>query len=279
MKKGVTFIIKIITIQFLLLYFIILPIYIESRLYYPDTKTPVPPIKLENICYKTPDNVKINAWYVKAKENQPTIVFCHGNGGNLSYYQSILKFLSANGYGVFLFDYRGYGKSTGIPSEIGLYTDLKSAIHYLEDKKRIFKEQIVLWGQSLGGAVAIDIAAKNKFKGVIIQSSFTNVKDMATYTLQTKYLNIKTPFKKNITSNFIKYMPLAQNYDSIEKIKNVQSPLFIAHALPDKIIPCHMSVKLSKANHKAILYISKTGGHNHYDWIENKALNFIQSLK
>lgn len=255
-------------------YIIIIPIMVCCMIYYPDKEKVVPYEKVENIFISTPDKIKLNAWYIKAKKNKPTVIFCHGNGGNISYYEYILDVLASKGYGVLLFDYRGYGESSGIPTEKGLYTDLNSVVSYLETKEKIPQNKIILWGLSLGGAVVTEIASHNQFKAVILQSTFTNIHDEAID--KTSQTNI---FIRGAMQLMAKHLIYYQNYDTIDKINKIHCPLFIAHSKNDKVISYKNSLRLAKIMPQAQLYISNSGGHNEHEWVDAEALDFLDSLK
>jgi len=115
-------------------------------------------IKFENIQITTKDNVNLDTWLVPAKDNdlvgKGVILFCHGNGGNISHRISYLPIFRDLGLGTFLFDYRGYGKSGGTPSEEGTYADVEAAWQYLTQERQIPPQKIIIYGESLGGAIA-----------------------------------------------------------------------------------------------------------------------------
>lgn len=256
-------------------YLIVMPIMVCCMIYYPDKEKAIPFEKVENIFISTPDNVKLNAWYVKAKNNKPTVIFCHGNGGNISYYQYILDVLASKGYGILLFDYRGYGESSGIPTEKGLYTDLNSVVSYLENSEKIPQNKIILWGLSLGGAVVTEIASHNQFKAVILQSTFTCIRDEAIdKTTQLKGFLFRDAMK--LAAEHLIYY---QKYDTIDKINKISCPLLIAHSKNDNVVSYKNSLRLAKIKPKAQLYISNSGGHNEHEWVDGEALKFLNSLK
>lgn len=255
-------------------YLVILPILVCCMIYYPVKETVVPYDKVENIFISTPDKVKLNAWYVKAQKNKPTVIFCHGNGGNISYYEYIIDVLASKGYGILLFDYRGYGESSGIPTEKGLYTDLNSVVSYLELKEKIPQDKIILWGLSLGGAVVTEIASKENFKAVILQSTFTNIRDEA-----IDKTNQTNGVIRGLMTLMAKHLIYYQKYDTISKINRIHCPLFIAHSKNDKIVSYKNSLELAEVMPKAKIYISNEGGHNEHKWVDSEALKFLDSLK
>ncbi|OGH98434.1 MAG: hypothetical protein A2039_08460 [Candidatus Melainabacteria bacterium GWA2_34_9] len=273
MIKKITYGIAKRLIFLVVLYYLILPFVLPSLIYGPIKEQTKSTLNLQDIYLTTSDKVKINVWYVKAKNNKPTILFCHGNGGNISSYEDLADIFSSKGYGVLLLDYRGYGKSEGTPSESGLYNDIDAALKFLRNKEKLSNNQIILYGWSLGGAVVSEVASKEKFKAVILQSTFTNIKDEAV----CMYGRLaKDKFTKTLIKAFFENMICYQNYDNKSKIAKISSPLLIAHDIPDELIPVQMSYELAKLNPKAKLFISKTGSHNDGTWFYGEALKFIE---
>ncbi len=269
-----------ITITICIVSFIFIPFFVQNSLYHPSNRSFSVDLDYQDIFIQTEDGISINAWYSAPTMNNTTVIFCHGNGGNLTYYEELVKILQNEGYGVLAIDYRGYGKSEGKPHEEGLYKDLRAAVHYLKQEKNITEENIVLWGLSLGGAVVSQIASENgNFKGVILQSTFTNVEDMTSYVLHSSLLGIKSNYKSFFTHNLIKLIPVIQKFDTGAKVPLIKSPLLIAHAVPDNVVPVVMSKELGKLNSKAGLFISKEGSHNEYSWFYPKLTEFLSELE
>lgn len=273
----------IIARLFLILFFILaVEILCSNKVYYPTTafQDTYPEIKnkIQNVTINTPDREKLNGWYIKAKSGKPTFILCHGNGGNISFHQEMATILADNGYGILLFDYRGYGKSTGSPSEIGTYTDAESAINYLNNNENINNSQIITWGHSLGGAVALELATKHKFKAIILSSTFTSVQDMAFYVLNSSFNKNNIKPVKYIFKGLAYILPLGAKYDNLNKINSIKSPILIAHDIPDEVIPVEMSYKLAEHNSNAKIFFSQNGSHNELFWIKEKLLAFIKSL-
>ncbi len=225
------------------------------------------------------DGVKLNGWYVKSKENKPTIIYCHGQGENISLWQNVMKFLVDNGYGVFLLEYRGHGRSEGTPFESGLYIDLESAVKYLKIYEKVPKNNIILWGRSLGGAVVADIASRSEFKAVILESTFTNIRNEALHLTSTGVLESKFGFWAWLSGFFVKIMPITQKFETDKKIHKIKSPLLIGHSIHDVTVPVEMSYKLRALNDSARLFISDTGSHHESEWFFEEVLEFIKKLE
>jgi fermentation-respiration switch protein FrsA (DUF1100 family) len=234
--------------------------------------------KLQDTYFYSNDGIKLNAWYIKAKDDKPTVIYCHGQGENISLWQDVAQTLSDNGYGVFMLDYRGHGRSSGSPTETGLYVDLESAVKYLKDFEHIPQDNVILWGRSLGGAVVTDVASRDRFKGVILESTFTNIRAVGIHLSQTGMIEGPTHFWSCIATKFAKYLPITQKFDSEHKIYKISSPLLIGHSVNDETVPVQMSYELARHNPKAQLFISKTGSHHSSDWFIPKALEFLGYL-
>ena len=136
-------------------------------------------LAFEDVYFKTRDNVTLNGWFFKNPHAQSTVIFAHGNAGNMSDRLFKIKFFYDLGLNVFIFDYRGYGKSEGKPSEAGIYLDAQGAYDYLQSRRDVNMKNIILYGASIGGAVVIDLATHRNAALLVVESSITNAQDMA----------------------------------------------------------------------------------------------------
>lgn len=201
----------------------------------------------EEIHFDTEDGVRLHGWIFPLEGKSPIILFCHGNAGNISHRLDNVRLLLDHGLQVFIFDYRGYGKSTGTPSETGLYTDGLAAYDYLVVERGVVPDQIVLFGRSIGAAVAIDMALKKRAGGLIIESAFTSTRDMA---------------KSMALFRLISYF-LPPHYNMLAKISRVDVPKLIVHAERDEIVPFSMGQRLFEAaKTPKYFYPLKRAGHN-----------------
>ncbi|MBI4698252.1 MAG: alpha/beta hydrolase [Nitrospirae bacterium] len=233
---------------FILLFFFIR--HLEKRsLYYPlrEIETTPDAIKLdyEDITLTTKDGVQISGWFIPAQNPRATLLFCHGNAGNISHRIEKIQMFNALGLNVLIFDYRGYGTSKGSPSENGLYLDAETMYENLLHKKNAPPGQIIIYGESLGGAVAIDLAGRRESAGVIIEDSFTSAPDMG-----------KKVFP------FIPAFIYQSRYDSLQKIKNIKGRKLIFHSIDDEIIPFEHGRKLFEAASQPKEFVRLRGGHN-----------------
>lgn len=258
---------------------------IEDKLIYYPMKQDFAEIRInaefpvQDTYFYSRDGYKLNGWFIKARNNKPTVIYCHGQGENLSEWQNVAQFLTDNGYGVFMIDYRGHGKSEGRPYETGLYIDLESAIKYLVLYEKIPKANIILWGRSLGGAIVADIASRDNFKAVILESTFTNLREEGIHLTSTGILESKLGFWKAFSTRFVGCFPLTQKFSTDMKIQNIKSPLLIGHSVNDITVPVEMSYKLAKLNPNAKLFISKTGSHHESDWFFEEVKTFLDAVQ
>ncbi len=244
--------------------------YIEKRsLFYPAKEIEYLPRDLgmdfEDVFFKTPDNLELNGWFVTSKDAAYTVLFCHGNAGNISHRLEKLKFFQGLGCNIFIFDYRGYGRSKGVPSEKGLYNDVQGAYNYLLSRK-ILPEQIIGYGESIGGAVIIDLASKNRLSGLIIDSSISNAKDMV-----------------KIVYPFLPYWVFSSRWDSLNKIRLITAPKLMIHSINDEIVPFKLGRKLFESAPQPKEFLQVRGGHNSCffeseDILKKKIADFLRSL-
>jgi len=203
-------------------------------------------LEYEEINFKAKDGAEISGWYVGAENEMGVILFCHGNAGNISHRLDSLKIFNNLNLSVMIFDYRGYGKSPGKPTEQGTYLDAEAAWDYLIRVKQKPPESIILFGRSLGGAVAAEIAFRKKPAGLIIESGFTSVTDLA------KKLYPWLPIK--LISKF--------RYATIEKIGSIKCPKLIVHSPEDEIIPIEHGRKIYQKGSQPKEFLEIRGDHN-----------------
>ena len=158
--------------------------YLERRgIYFPIKEISSTPkdinLPFEDAYFTTKDNLRLNAWLIPKADSKYTIMLFHGNAGNIGDRIDKIRLIYEAGASVFIVDYRGYGRSRGSPSEKGFYKDALAAYSYLVNERKIDSRQIVLYGESIGNAVAIDLAAREKIKALIIEGGFSKGRDMA----------------------------------------------------------------------------------------------------
>lgn len=257
---------------------------IEKNIIYKPAKQTynlIPPLasKAESGKFSSKDGEKITYFRIKGNEKLPVVVFCHGNSGNMTRNdnQDKIKFLARQGYEVFIFDYRGFGKSSGEVDENGFYRDLDSFISFINQKYKIPDSKIVLWGHSLGSAIVIDEASRRNFRGVITEGAFTSVEDMKNYRISHKRNgNVIHLFIRDTLFNSL---PITQKFASKDKIARIKSPMLIIHAVNDEMIPVEMGHRLAKLKPDAGTYFSRTGKHCDYGWQDKPILEFLGKLQ
>ncbi len=230
--------------------FVLLVRYIERHsIYFPMKDVISNPasagLAYEEVYFDTPDNKRLNGWYIANSKAKFTIIFCHGNAGNISHRLGKILIFYNLGLNIFIFDYRGYGKSEGTPSESGLYEDADAAYNYLTGKRRISKDSVILYGESIGGAVAIDLARNKDIGALITEETFTSIKDMS-----------------GIAYPFLPYFIFSSRFDALSKIKNVGCPKLIIHSIDDEIVPFRLGEKLFDAARPPKKFLKLRGGHN-----------------
>lgn len=206
-----------------------------------------PPEGVEEVTF-TADGVTIHAWYLPHLESKEAILICHGNGGNLSSRGwTLARFRDHLGCSVLIFDYPGYGKSGGKPSESGCYAAAESALKWLAETKGIPNERVVLFGDSLGGGVATEIAKRRPCRALVLSKTFTNLPAVA---------------GRNFWWLPVKYL-MRNRFDNLSKIGEVHSPVFVAGATLDTLVPFEMSKQLHDAAPGPKEFMALEGeGHN-----------------
>ncbi len=184
-----------------------------------------------DVYFHTRDGEKLHGWFFPQKEELPVILFCHGNAGNISHRLENIQILLRQKLQVFIFDYRGYGKSSGRPSEDGLYLDGVAAYDYLTKDEQISASKIIPFGRSLGATVAIEISLRREVKSIIIEGAFTSTREMA------RTMPLFYP---------ISYL-LPAHYNNVKRIGRVTAPKLFIHATEDEIVPFTQGQKLFEA--------------------------------
>ncbi|MBN1849659.1 MAG: alpha/beta hydrolase [Deltaproteobacteria bacterium] len=197
--------------------------------------------------FDTSDGQRLYGWFFPAGNHDPVILFFHGNAGNISHRLDNIARLVEQDLQVFIFDFRGYGKSTGRPSEKGLYQDGSAAYEYLVEKEGISPERIILFGRSLGASVAIEIATQKHARSIILESAFTSIKDMARTIALFRLFSWAVP----------------ENYHNLVKISRIHIPLLIIHGDQDEIVPFQIGRNLFAAANDPKSFFKLAGaGHN-----------------
>jgi uncharacterized protein len=194
----------------------------------------------------TADGEQLDAWFIPARQERAVLLFFHGNAGNISHRLDSLRIFHGLDLSVLILDYRGYGQSTGRPTEQGTYEDARAAWRYLVEERGVPADRIVLFGRSLGGAVATWLAAEHPPAGLIVESTFRSVPDLA--------------------AEIYWFLPVRQlarlEYPAEELISTVQAPVLVVHSREDEIIPFRHGEALHAAARRPKQLLELSGGHN-----------------
>jgi hypothetical protein len=226
-------------------------------IYYPTRDIEVTPdlagMPYEDVFLDVSPADRINGWYIPGRPDRRTVLFLHGNGGNIGHRIPHLQFLHSLGVSVLIIDYRGYGRSSGSPSEEKLYADATAAYHWLIRTKQVAPDRIIIWGESIGGAVAVELATKSPCAGLILESSFTSLRDMA----------------RRVFGFLPTGLLLRSEFSAVDKLARLSIPALVTHSPDDDIVPYEMGRKLFEAAHPPKRFIELSGGHNDRKYLTN----------
>ena len=203
-------------------------------------------LDFEEVVFKSADGLQLSGWYIPAEKSEFTVLFCHGNGGNIFHRLDSINIFYNLGLNCFIFDYRGYGKSEGKPSEEGTYLDVRAAYKWLTKKKKISAGNIIIFGRSLGGSIAAQLASKVRARALVVEASFTSYVD--------------------IGKKFYPYMPVRWfarfSYRTIDYIKNVHCPVMFIYSRNDEVVPFEFGLELYEAANEPKEFVEIFGSHN-----------------
>ncbi len=219
-------------------------------LYSPVREVPYTPGELgldfEEVVFESGDGLQLTGWYIPAKNSDFTVMFCHGNGGNMMHRLDSINIFYNLGLNCFIFDYRGYGNSQGKPSEEGTYLDARAAYKWLTEEKKVPPDNIIIFGRSLGGSIAAQLARQVEAKALIVESAFTSYVD--------------------IGRKFYPYMPVRWfarfRYNTIDYVKSVHCPVMIIHSRNDEVVSFDFGLELYEAANEPKEFVEILGSHN-----------------
>ncbi len=203
-------------------------------------------MRFEPLQIRTADGETLDAWWVPAEDARGVVLFFHGNAGNISHRLDYLQMFHRLRYSTLIVDYRGYGRSTGTPSEAGTYRDAEAAWEHLRHARLAQPRDVVIAGESLGGAVATWLAAEVGPRAVVLFSTFTSVTDLGAEV----YWFLPVRLLSRI------------GYDNLENLKRIRAPVFIAHSRDDDIVPYAHGKRLFEAAGEPKAFLEMRGGHN-----------------
>ncbi len=225
-------------------------------------------LPLQDVWLSVDSDIRVFGWYVDAGPNQPVLLWCHGNAGNISHRLPNLSELYKRGISVMIFDYRGYGKSSGAPSEEGLYKDALAAYEFVITQKTVDPKRLVLFGRSLGTSVAGEIARQRSAAGLILEGAFPSIQSMANH----HYLGLPASWFVDSTFNLE------------EKLSHISLPLLVIHGENDTIVPLKYGKQVfERARQPKSWYSVPRAGHNNVPFVGGKAyferlLTFIHKV-
>ena len=203
-------------------------------------------VPYDDVVIATRDGQKLNAWWVPADSARGAVLLFHGNAGNISHRIDYALMFRRLGYSTLLVDYRGYGRSTGTPTEEGTYIDADTAWRWLTNTQRVPERHIVLFGESLGGGVASWLAARHEVRALILASTFTSAVDLGSEL----YPFLPVRFVSRI------------RYDTIRRLRDVRAPVLVIHSPDDDIVPFRHGRRLFDAARDPKAMLEVAGGHN-----------------
>lgn len=221
-----------------------------KMLYFPSREIEATPadtgLAFEEIPLRTSDGLNISAWYIPSPQARGFLIFCHGNAGNISHRLDSIRIFHDLRLDVLIFDYRGYGRSEGEPTEKGTYLDAEAAYDYLVKTKGVSPSRIIIFGRSLGSAVAAELALKRRAGALIIESGFSSVTDLG--------------------RKFFPHMPVKLisrfHYATIDKVDRISIPKLFIHSPDDEVIPFEQGTRLFEKAGKPKEFLKIRGGHN-----------------
>ena len=205
-------------------------------------------LDLEDAWFTSPEGLRLHGWYAGREDPRAVVLFCHGNAGNVTHRAETLRTLSEFvGASVLVFDYRGYGHSQGKPNEKGVLADARAARAWLAERAGVAESDVVIMGRSIGGGVAVDLAAKDGARALVLESTFTSVPDLAAH--HYPWLPVRRMMRTRL--------------DSVAKIPDYHGPLLASHGDADTIVPYDSGRHLFEAaNEPKLFFRIRHGDHN-----------------
>lgn len=228
--------------------------FVEKQVFFPDktiVQTPADyDLPFEDVWFTSSDSVRLHGWLISAVPSKYILVFCHGNAGNISHRLDNVRLLHQRGISVFIFDYRGYGRSDGRISEKGFYLDSEAAHEVARKWAEKHKAKLIVFGRSLGGVAATHLGATKNCDGLILESTFTNMGAMAR-------AHYPLPYAERL---------LKHRLNAVGEISQVRAPILFFHGDKDRIVPIRLGRGLFEAapNPKEFVVIPGAGHNDTY---------------
>ena len=236
----------------------------------PDTARPLASAlaipELKEVTIRSRGQPPLLAWYLPAPANRPMIAYFHGNGGNLAYRGDRIRSFWQAHLGLMMVEYPGYGGNAGSPSEAGLLAAGRGVLAFL-DAQGVQSDRLIFYGESIGSGVATRLATEHPVAGLILESSYTSVLDIARRTLWGRFLPVQ--------------LLLRDRFEQLSLIKNVHAPLLIMQGEKDTIVPPDMGrILFSASNEPKVMWRAPDGGHNNLSQYGamNRAIAFAKDV-
>jgi fermentation-respiration switch protein FrsA (DUF1100 family) len=221
----------------------------SSLVFFPDRRIVATPADIgldyEDVFIKTSDGERVHGWFVRG-EKRWTVLFFHGNAGNISHRLDSIRIFHSLGVSVLVIDYRGYGRSEGRMSEQGSYRDAEAAYRFLIDDRNIDADDIVFFGRSLGSAVAIELATRFRPAALIAESCFTSLADVGARHYRLLPVKLLTRIR----------------YDCVPRVEMIDCPKLFIHSPGDELLPFHLAQKLYETAAEPKQFMELQGDHN-----------------
>lgn len=241
----------------LLLAVLLLRVFEDRFIYFPSTHSSADPdpraqgLEVEDVFIRAADGIELHAWYAAAPGARPdgrpygrfTLLYLHGNAGNLSDRIGNIAFLRGLPVNVLALDYRGYGRSQGRPGEAGLYRDAEAAYDYLTAAKGVPVERLVVLGQSLGTAVAVGLAARRPVAGLILEGGFPSARRVAERVMWLPGV----------------HWLMRTRFDAASALRGLHLPVLVAHCREDPVIPFDLGEELFRAANEPKTFVELPG--------------------
>ena len=244
LKSAIVIILGVSLVLILYYYFL------QKKLIFYPSKTYAPPpahLEIEEVFINTRDGERLHAWWLTTSQAEKTAFFFHGNAGNLTDRTFRLEIFKTLGLNALLFDYRGYGRSSGkIKTEQDLYIDGLAAWEFLTVSKKIAPEDIIIWGRSLGSGIAVEIAQNKDVASVVLEASLFSLPELARHYFW--FLPTELILKFDFANN--------------KKIKDIQAPILFVHSPADEVIPFQEGKKLFQVAPEPKTFLMLSGSHN-----------------
>jgi len=227
---------------------------------YPDGDWQPSGLAFEDAWFTAKDGTKLHGWYCPVENPRAVVLYAHGNAGNLSHRSERMKYLQKElRVAALIFDYRGYGRSEGTPSVVGILQDARAAREFLAGRAKVKEAEIVLLGDSLGGAVVADLAGEDGARGLILENTFSSMKDVAAHHYPQ-----------------LAWLVPANKLDSVTQLAKYQGPLLQCHGDADRTIPISLGRKLFEAG-KGIKQFITMPGNDHNDKLSDEYTRILNT--